>query len=291
MSLKITLELDSWGREAAASRLFDLGAAGLEEGEDGPIGWFNDDTDLDGLRAGLERFLDALEPDPQGRPVTWRLRAERIVDEDWNTAWKAAWQQQDFGRRLSICPSWLEPGGGGERVVLRIDPGSAFGTGSHESTRLLLEWLDGYEDLEGCTVLDAGCGTGVLAIAALKLGAGFVMGIDIEAEAVQVSRENADLNDCRLRSWFRQALPRDLGPDYAFDLVLANIQRTVIEAFFDDLLLALRPGGELLVSGILAAEEPQLLALASERGLATPEVRRLGEWIALGYRRPDEGRP
>lgn len=290
MSLKIALELDAWGREAAASRLFELGAGGVEEGEHGPIGWFADETDLDGLRAEIERYLDALPPEtPDGRPVAWRLKAERIPDEDWSAAWKATWRQQDFGHRLSICPSWLEPSGGEERVVLRIDPGNAFGTGSHESTRLLMEWIDEVGDFSGRTVLDAGCGTGVLALAALKLGAEFAVGIDIESEAVATSRENAAANGCRVKSWFRQAGPRDLGDEYRFQTVLANIQRTVIEAFFDDLLRVLAPGGDLFVAGILAEEEPRMLELAAERGLPAPEVHRLGEWIALRYETPAGG--
>lgn len=286
MSLKIALELDAWAREAAASRLFELGATGIEDGEHGPVGWFADGQDADGLRAGIERYLDALESADDARPPAWRVKVERVEDEDWSAAWKAGWRQQDFGRRLSICPSWLEPGGGGERVVLRIDPGNAFGTGSHESTRLLMEWIDSIGDFSGRTVLDAGCGTGVLAIAALLLGADFAVGIDIEEEAVVASRENAAANGCRVKSWFRLGGPRDLGDEYNFDVVFANIQRSVIEAFFDDLLRPLKPGGELFVAGILAEEEPRMLELAAERGLSVPEIHRLGEWIALRYVRP-----
>lgn len=282
MSWKVIFTVDESVRDAAAGFLFDLGAQGVEERDDGLLGWFGPEAQPDELQAAGGAYLGALAELP-GHTGAWTVRVENQLDEDWQAAWKSQWRQQHVGRHLSICPSWIEPEETATRHVLRLDPGNAFGTGTHESTRLLLEWLDELDgQLTGWNVLDAGCGTGILALAALKLGAAFALGLDIEAEAVENARENARVNDCRTRSFFRLGDPRELGAEYRFDLVLANIQRSVIEEIFPDLLRVLKPGGRLLMAGLLETEEEAIRALAAEWKLAPPELRRAGEWIALG---------
>lgn len=286
MSWKLILSLDESSRDAAAGFLFDLGAQGVEERPDGLLGWFGAEADPAALRSAAEDYLRSLAELPGGAAEGWGVQLEEQPDEDWNAAWKSHWRQQHVGRHLSICPSWIEPEEADTRHVLRLDPGNAFGTGTHESTSLLLEWLDElHAELPGLNVLDAGCGTGILALAALKLGAAFALGLDIEAEAVENARDNARVNGCRANSFFRVGDPRELGTEYTFDLVLANIQRSVIEEIFPDLLRVLRPGGRLLMAGLLEHEEEAIRALAAEWRLDPPEVRRAGEWIALGVLR------
>lgn len=285
MSLAMLVRVREEFRDAVSGKLFDQGARGVEELEDGLRGWFDDPAQADHLRAELELYLDVLEDDAEQRQP-WTVKSSIVKDQDWNAAWKSQWSEQRFGRRISVCPSWLEPAELEDGIILRLDPGNAFGTGTHESTALMLEWLDGMEGLAGANVLDAGCGSGILAIAAVKLGADFVYGIDIEVEAIEASRENAKLNGCRVRTHFVQGTPRDLGEPYRFDVVLANIQRSVIEAFFLDLLRATRPGGRIYVAGILKSEEAALLELSTEWKLDPPEIRRKGEWISLCYTRP-----
>jgi ribosomal protein L11 methyltransferase len=283
VSWKLILTLDEASRDAAAGFLFDLGAQGVEERPDGLFGWFAAEADPELLRQGAENYLRSLESLPGHDSGAWSATVEHQVDEDWQAVWKSQWRQQHVGRHLSICPSWIEPEETETRHVLRLDPGNAFGTGTHESTRLLLEWLDDLNgQLAGLNVLDAGCGTGILSLAALKLGAAFVLGLDIEPEAVENSRENARVNDCRSNSFFRLGDPRELGAEYSFDLVLANIQRSVIEEIFPDLLRVLKPGGRLLLAGLLEPEEGVIRALAAEWRLDPPEVRHSGEWIAMG---------
>jgi ribosomal protein L11 methyltransferase len=287
MSIQLNIHIDEWAREATANRLFELGATGIVEEENGPVGYFNPDTDLDKLRADLECYLDSLSELESEKALAYRIACSLLKDENWEKAWRKGLSEQHYGKRLSVCPTWIEPKDP-TRVILRLDPGHAFGTGTHESTRLLLEWLDERESYAGLNILDAGCGTGVLALAALKLGADFVMGIDIEEGAITSSRENAKANGCSVNSFFKQDSPRMMGPEYRFDIVLANIQRSVIQEHFADLLRLMKDDGELWVAGILAKEEQDMLALASEWGLPEPEIRRLGEWIALKYKKPAE---
>lgn len=286
MSWKVLLECDPAALDVVSGHLFDLGALGVEERDTGLCAYFDAAADPGDLRQRIEEILGQLAGFPEAAPGAWTLSVEDLPDEDWQANWKAQWGQQHIGHRLSICPSWIEPRETDTRQVLRLDPGSAFGTGTHESTLLLLEWLDGMGDLRGRHVLDAGCGTGVLALAALKLGAPFALGIDIDEEAVRVSRENARENQLGTGSYFRQGSPRDLGPEYHFELVLANIQRSVIEEFFHDLLRVTKPGGTLLLAGLLETEEGAMRALAAEWKLPEPEVRHKGEWIAMGLTRP-----
>ncbi len=286
MSFQIRIHIDEWAREPAANRLFELGSTGVLDEKDGPAGYFSSEADMDKMRAEMECYLDSLSELESEKALAYRIEINVVEDEDWNANWMKSWQEQTYGKRLSVCPSWVEPSDP-ERLVLRIDPGHAFGTGTHESTRLLLEWIDDRASFDGMNVLDAGCGTGVLAIAALKLGAEFAMGIDIEEGAVSSSRENAKANDCGVNSFFKQDSPRMMGPEYRFDLVFANIQRSVIQEHFADLLRLMKDGAELWVAGILAKEETIMLDLASEWKLPTPEVRRLGEWIALKYTKPE----
>jgi len=288
MNWILSLTLAEPCRDAAAGFLFDLGAQGVEERPEGLRGWFAGEADPGALRAAVDSWLAGLEDVSGLAPGDWSVSLDEQADQDWQAAWKSQWSQQFFGRRLSICPSWLEPRTEEGRLVLRLDPGNAFGTGSHESTRLLLEWLDDLDGrLEGWNVLDAGCGTGVLALAALQLGAAFVLGLDIEPESVENARANARDNGLRARSFFKLGDPRELGSEYTFDLVLANIQRSVIEEILPDLLRVMRPGGLLLLAGLLETEERAIRVLAAEWGLGEPEVRHAGEWIAMGLVRGD----
>ena len=285
MNWQLTIHIAESARGPLASLLFELGALGVEERPEGLAGFFAAGQEPEALRTRVERFLDELTKLDLTPRDAWILKLEPLPDVDWQAAWKTHWRPQEIGARLRVCPSWIEPEDDG-RLLLRLDPGSAFGTGTHESTRLLLEWLDGLGELGGLNVLDAGCGTGILALAALKLGAAFALGIDIDPEAVRCARENARLNGCRTASHFIQGDPRGLDERMRFDLVLANIQRSVIEDFFPDLLRVTRPGGRLLLAGLLETEEEAVRALAAEWRLGEPEWRRQGEWLAAGLARP-----
>lgn len=177
--------------------------------------------------------------------------AERLEDQAWERAWMDAFQPMQFGRRLWVCPSW-SPAPADDAVVLTLDPGLAFGTGTHPTTALCLEWLD-RQPLRGKTVLDYGCGSGILAIAALLLGADRAVGVDNDPQALVATRDNAQRNgidEARL-----QVLePAELPAELMADLTIANILAGPLQELAPHLIAHTRQGGALALSGLLAEQ-------------------------------------
>jgi ribosomal protein L11 methyltransferase len=213
-----------------------------------------------------------------------------LPESDWRDSYREHFKAWQFGR-LHWVPVWerprfrLPPGD----AVLWLDPGLAFGTGNHETTRLCVERLVALaERRPRLSVVDAGCGSGILALSAVLLGAGDVTGFDLDPEAVRVSQENAELNTLDGRVPFFVA---DLGPGLAgrqADVVLANIQADVLMAHAAELVAAVAPGGALVLSGILATEGAAVRrhfeAVAPHWG---SDARTMGEWCDLALVRPD----
>jgi ribosomal protein L11 methyltransferase len=206
---------------------------------------------------------------------------ERIEDQDWERSWMDNFQPMRFGRRLWIVPSWHaapEP----DAVNLLLDPGLAFGTGTHPTTALCLQWLDG-QDLSGCEVLDFGCGSGILAIAALLLGARQAVGTDIDPQALEASRDNAGRNGID-PDRFRLYLPEAL-PEQPADVVVANILAGPLVALAPRITSLVRPGGRLALSGILAEQAEEVrAAYAAEFDLEPTAIQ--DGWVRIsGTRR------
>ncbi|TQV64281.1 MAG: 50S ribosomal protein L11 methyltransferase [Halothiobacillaceae bacterium] len=181
----------------------------------------------------------------------------RVEDQDWERAWMDQFQPLRFGPRLWIVPSWLDAPDP-EAVNILLDPGLAFGTGTHPTTALCLEWLDGAE-MAGKTVLDYGCGSGILAIGALKLGATRAWGIDIDPQALTATRDNAARNGIdpeRLHTGLPGALPRG----ETFDVLLANILMGPLIELAPTLSAHVKPGGALVLSGLLAEQAEGVMA-------------------------------
>jgi ribosomal protein L11 methyltransferase len=181
---------------------------------------------------------------------------EHIADQDWERSWMDNFQPMHFGRRLWIVPSWHaapEP----EAVNLLLDPGLAFGTGTHPTTALCLEWLDG-QDLANCTVIDFGCGSGILAIAALLLGAPRAIGTDIDPQALEASRDNAGRNGID-PARFPVYLPADL-PQQPAEVVVANILAGPLVSLAPQITSLVQAGGRLALSGILAEQAEEVRA-------------------------------
>lgn len=171
----------------------------------------------------------------------------QLEDKDWERAWMDNFKPMQFGKRLWICPSWCDipdP----KAVNVMLDPGLAFGTGTHPTTALCLEWLDGL-DLNGKTVIDFGCGSGILSLAALMLGAKEVIGIDIDPQALQASKANAERNgvDSRLSLY----LPKDQPQDIQADILVANILAGPLRELSSVIKNLVSPNGKLALSGIL----------------------------------------
>ncbi|XKE44075.1 50S ribosomal protein L11 methyltransferase [Halomonas organivorans] len=241
--------------------------------------------DLEGLSAMLERLAAAWAEAVPGEPCP-TIEHELLDDRDWERAWMDDFAPLRMGERLWIVPSWHEAPDPGA-VNLHLDPGLAFGTGTHPTTALCLEWLDGLASagaLEDIEVLDVGCGSGILAIAALKLGARHATGTDIDPQALTASRDNAGRNAVP-EADFRLCYPERLEAGAQFPLVIANILAGPLVELADEIAGRVAPGGHLALSGILEAQAEAVLDAYRDRGLAMdePEVRE--GWVRLtGYR-------
>ena len=233
---------------------------------------FPEDADAGSIREALTATLGQA---PQG----WSV--ERLEDQAWERSWMDQFEPMRFGERLWIVPSWHEPPEP-EAVNLLLDPGLAFGTGTHPTTALCLEWLDSHPPA-GREVLDFGCGSGVLALAALKLGAAQVTGVDIDEQALVASRENVARNGIDSEK-LALYLPEQFPATTEFDLVIANILAGPLVELAPKLVSHLRPGGDIILSGILQ-EQSEAVQEAYRPSIEFVDVRQREEWVCLHGRR------
>lgn len=295
--LEVTLEVDGEAAEAVAEVLnrFAPGQVVIEstaiaedpQGEGYPVGplrvraYLPWDENVEEQRRRIEEalyFLSRLRPLPE---PTFR----RLETKDWAEAWKAYYRPVPIGRRLIIVPAWMDnpfP----ERVALLLDPGMAFGTGMHPTTQMCLAEVERLVQ-PGMPVLDIGCGSGILAIAALKLGAALAVGVDTDPEAVQVAQENARRNGVADRFVVAQGSVAEVragvGPFRQAPLVLANILAGVLVTLLreEGLGTLVAPGGHLVLSGILAPQAEEVLAAAEAVGLRLSHRRQIEDWVTL----------
>lgn len=232
------------------------------------VALFDADTDTFNLR---QQFIDVF-----GEVDADRLKTETLQDRDWERAWLDDFRPMQFGRRLWVCPAGMRPEQH-SAVIVDLDPGLAFGTGTHSTTALCLSWLDQNPPLN-LEVLDYGCGSGVLGIAALKLDAAHVCAVDIDPQALWSTRDNATRN--AVEDQIQTVLPGDLPGDYAADLVLANILANPLIELVDTLVGCVRPGGTLVLSGILAEQAAQVKA-AYAQYLQMEDAVELEGWVRL----------
>ena len=215
------------------------------------------------------------------RPIG-ELTTRVVLEADWAEAWKAHFPVLRVGRRIVIKPTWRRHRAAPDDVVLALDPGMAFGTGLHPTTRLCLAALDALAArgiVEGARALDVGCGSGILAIAAVKLGAASVLGVDTDAIAIEATAANAARNRLGRRVLARHGSVPTGEPPY--DLVLANLIASVLIALAPLLAGEVRPGGTLLASGIFVDREADVRAAFADAGLDVSSRTVEGEWVAL----------
>jgi ribosomal protein L11 methyltransferase len=215
------------------------------------------------------------------RPIG-ELRTRIVQEADWADSWKAYFPVMRIGRRLVIRPTWRRHRRAPDDVVLALDPGMAFGTGLHPTTRLCLAGVEALADrgvLDAARVLDVGCGSGILAIAALKLGAASALGVDTDPIAIEATTANALRNALARRIRAREgSLPSGEAP---FDVVLANLIAGVLVPLAGPLRDELRPDGTLLASGIFIDREAEVRGAFEAAGLHVTGRSDEGEWVAL----------
>jgi len=268
--LNLVVDTDAAHAEALSDALLELGALSAdlldadadtpdeqaifgEPGEPPPGVWqhnrvsalFNDDQDVSAILRKAASSV-GLEQLPE-------YRIETLADNDWVRLTQAQFEPIRISSRLWIVPTWHTPSDP-EAINIVLDPGLAFGTGSHPTTRLCLRWLD--DNLRGGeSVLDYGCGSGILAIAALKLGAARAVGVDVDSQAVSASRDNAIANKAGNARFY---LPED-APSSIYDLVVANILTNPLRMLAPVLANATRPGGQIVLSGILEEQAQDVM--------------------------------
>ena len=226
-----------------------------------------------------DQLIGQLASQWQGDLPAYRI--EKLADQDWERAWIDTFKPMRFGERIWIVPSWSEPPDPGA-VNLRLDPGLAFGTGTHETTALCLAWLDQHPARDK-RVLDYGCGSGVLALAALLDGASHALACDLDPQALLATRDNADTNGLgqRINTCLPDAMP---GPEGGFDLVMANILADPLKQLAPLLAGHCRDGGQLVLSGILVEQAESVMAAYEETFELDPVAQR-GDWVRLSGRR------
>ena len=234
---------------------------------------FDADTDALLLLAALESF------DPE---LDWtQARFEKVEDQDWERAWLDTFQPMRFGERTWIVP-WNhdlpDDAQADDAAIVRLDPGLAFGSGTHPTTALCLRWLDelaSRDELQGREVLDFGCGSGILALAALKLGALRAVGVDNDPQALIASADNAQRNGMAIAVF----MPQD-EPVHRYPIVVANILAIALDALAETLAARTAPGGRIAMSGILSGQEDELLQRYAE-WFDDLRVTREGDWVRI----------
>ena len=254
--------------DAGDNPLFDLLNGDLPLWDNSLVsGLFKADQGSDAVIAQLaDVFAPAAVPE---------CRVESLPDQDWERSWMDRFRPMQYGKNLWICPSWYKPPDP-EATNVMLDPGLAFGSGSHETTRLCMEWLS-KQQLEGKSVIDYGCGSGILAIAALKLGADSALGIDIDEQALKASRQNAQLN--HVSEKLQLELPADMPDRIQSDIVFANILAGTLVELKSHLLSYRKPQGVLVLSGILKSQQA-LIYKAFETG-NTIKIHNDGDWMMM----------
>ncbi|OTA19254.1 ribosomal protein L11 methyltransferase [Xenorhabdus beddingii] len=285
----IQLRLNTTGQQAEAlgDELMESGAVSVtfQDSHDTPIFeplpgetrlW--GDTDVIGLydaEMDMKAVVSQLEQVPQlGQNFIHKI--EQLEDKDWEREWMDNFHPMCFGKRLWICPSWREvpeP----DAVNVMLDPGLAFGTGTHPTTSLCLQWLDGL-DLAGKTLIDFGCGSGILAIAALKLGAKQAIGIDIDPQAIQASRDNAERNG--VSDQLTLYLSKDQPSDLECDIVIANILAGPLRELAPIIGSLPKSGGLLGLSGVLASQAEGVAQAYDDEFIIDP-IAEQEEWCRI----------
>jgi ribosomal protein L11 methyltransferase len=301
IEVKVVIEADEprWMAEVVADLFFELGVKGvviddpqLEPAEGwgadpvplpehhGVAGYFPDTPATAQRCRSLEERIRALEKNSGGN---YRILLRRIDEEDWAESWKEHFWPEKVGRHLVVKPSWRSYAAAAGDIVLTIDPGMAFGTGTHPTTALCLAMLEDHL-VPGDRFLDIGTGSGILMIAAARLGATRLCGIDNDEVAVAVARKNLQLNGIPESRWKMVCGHLADTVQQRFQVVAANILTDVILELLDDVRRIIADGGILICSGILCASSPRVAEKMRRLGFEILEIRQREDWVGIAAR-------
>lgn len=305
--VEITVTIHREAIEAVANLLQDAGAGGtvIEDPEvygegdgfstvflpapgdvDARVKAYLPENDLVGekvafIRQQLDVFRQFLDVGPG------EISLRPVVEEEWAEAWKKYFKAEKVGRRLVVVPSWEDPGENADSVVIYLDPGMAFGTGTHPTTRRCLQTLEDHIH-GGERVYDVGTGSGILSIAAAKLGAGRVTAIDLDPVAVRVARENVALNRVDSVVTVREGDLLSVASEPA-QVIVANIIADAIIMLCGSVTRYLAPGGVFIAAGIIEGRRDEVLRAVMDAGMKIREIHQDGEWVAFMAMRGQEG--
>lgn len=275
--VKVRLHLSGTVRDYAVSDLQDIGFDGFQDEAEELEAWIQFDRYNAVVRENLTKWVESHSDECR------ILEEETVLERNWNEEWEKTIQPIHAGP-FYIHPTWINDDPPKDVIPIAIDPKMSFGTGYHETTRLMLRMIpDVIRD--GDQLLDMGTGTGILAIAGLKMGAASAVGIDVDPWCYDNAIENAKINGLSHRLKIRIGSVEQLQSNEQFDLILANINRNILMELGDALLARLAPGGNLLLSGILEGEDEILLATAAFGSLERHIHVKENEWIGMGLRK------
>ncbi len=284
--LKLRVKVDPHNREAVANFLFELGCCGCEERESELVAYFPEARSVPDVRREVAAYLTRLPALGLGRSRI--LAVERVEARDWNAEWRKHFKPVWVSPKLAVKPSWVPLQARQDVLVIEVDPKQAFGTGAHETTQLMLRLLEAYVR-GGEAVLDVGTGTGILAIAAVRLGAKRAVALDKDEVAAEAAQENVEKNGVSPRVHVFAGELDALSPDARFDLILANLDKRTILRLLDRLGELLVQNGLLMLSGILVEELHRVEgAVGTASRLRISKRVEQGEWAALVLKKKEE---
>lgn len=285
----IAQELQRWCHQGVAIEQADIEQDMFDESDLPPAetllirGYFPNDADGEEKRLQIQRALGYMNmmlpmPTPQFKIV---------ADEDWADAWKKHYKPVRLGKNILVRPLWIEEEAKPDDIVIALDPGMAFGTGTHPTTQLCLEALERMVS-PALDVLDLGCGSGILSIAAAKLGASKIVGVDIDNLAIDATIENAEKNGVADKiHCYQGSLENVITSARRFDLVVVNIlARIIIPMCEQKLGQTVRPGGRAIFSGIIENQADDVEAALRKTGLEPVARYQQGDWILIEAKRP-----
>ncbi len=302
--LEVAIETTADGSETAAQVLYEAGANGIamEGGAAEPVkndeikydkayadlvkikAYFEEDARLSGRLSHIEKRLETLKNSDIGINLgTLDIRQKKVKDEDWENSWKKYYKPFKAGRKIVIKPTWEEYGKKRGEIVIELDPGMAFGTGMHETTKMCALYLEEYIK-KGDIVIDVGCGSGILAIAACKLNAAHVYAFDNDPSCIKTAKENILNNNCKAITDLIVSDLLDDAKGIKADIITANLTAELLIRLNNKAKKCLKPNGIYIVSGIIAGREKEAEASFISSGFCVINKRTMGEWRAYALK-------